>query len=229
MKTVLITLSLIVSNFLASAQSPKLERGKTYSIFRDLALYQVNSIGIDRSRTYNLCKNNRVEISQITATEYLVTIKSFKFIPPCVLEVDNAHTYGIAFKDLEEALVPQKLFIAFSAITVPFKYEFKSSKIYGGGTIGGGIGVRHINGLMLSLNGGYSRIPLNNLSSTTNPENVNEVGALTWGVTGGYAIGRFQGAVIWGNDLYNVNDQKQSKSWLSIAFGFNILKDPNEK
>jgi hypothetical protein len=76
--------------------------------------------------------------------------------------------------------------------------------------------------------GGYSRIALNNLNATTSRENIDQVDALTYGVALGTTIKKFQIALVLGSDRYNINDAKEHKNWLSIAFGFSILKDPQK-
>lgn len=114
-------------------------------------------------------------------------------------------------------------------LTVPFKFDTKSFKVFPAGEIGGVGGLRlnyNKKGGSIIIGGilGLSSIPLNDLNSS----NTNEIKTVS-GVTvgGGISINvakGFQFGIYYGNDFYNTDDTKYSKDWISFGFGYDFFR-----
>ena len=110
-------------------------------------------------------------------------------------------------------------------LTIPFKFDRQSFKVFPAGEVGG------VGGLKLSYNKtggsiiiGLSSIPLNDLNSNSSNE-IKTVSGVTLG--GGISINvakGFQFGVYYGNDFYNTDNTKYTKDWLSFGFGYDFFR-----
>jgi hypothetical protein len=114
-------------------------------------------------------------------------------------------------------------------LTIPFKFDRKSFKVFPAGEIGGVAGLKlsyNKTGGSIIIGGilGLSSIPLNDLNSN----NTNEIKTVS-GVTigGGISINvakGFQFGIYYGNDFYNTDNTKFSKDWISFGFGYDFFR-----
>jgi hypothetical protein len=111
----------------------ELVKGSTYKIFTQLNVNEYTAAGICDNNIYLICKNNKVKIQNIISDKYIIEVKTFWETPgECALTVVKAKTYCIA-KDLLEAAVPTPpISLSIGILTVPFKYEFNTQKVFGG-------------------------------------------------------------------------------------------------
>jgi len=113
-------------------------------------------------------------------------------------------------------------------LTIPFKFDRKSFKVFPAGEIGfvGGLKLSYNKTCNIIIGGilGLSSIPLNDLNSN----NTNEIKTVS-GVTvgGGISINvanGFQFGIYYGNDFYNTDNTKYSKDWISFGFGYDFFR-----
>ena len=233
-----------VHSFSQSEGSPvkEVKENRTYKLIGPLTLKKAENMTCTNN-TAKICGNNKVKVVSRTdqgdgtvlvklqaKTSFSTTDKSGTEI--CTSEVVEDGIYCIDEKTLVENIKIPDILPSIGILSVPFKFQTKDFKIYSSGNLGGFFGVQHrINWdpfgedsfIFIVGAAGYSNIPLNNVNASA-PDNVDDVGAFTYGVSGGLAIGRFQVMAIKGWDYYNVDNEKQNRSWISIGLGFGFLK-----
>ena len=195
------------------------------------------------SDTVTICADNKIKVVRIIdgtvrlspKTTYSKTSSDGTEI--CNTDANENMQYCILEEDLLPNIKIPEILPTYGMLSVPFKFQTKDFQIYSSGNLGGFFGIqKRLNWdpfgedsyWFLVGTAGYSLIPLNNVNST-DPENVEDVGALSYGISTGLAFGRFQVMFIKGWDKYNVNDSKQNRSWISVGLGFGFLKPPSKE
>ncbi len=181
-----------------------------------------------------ICKNATFEVVSVSATEDIVTIK-IKSGLICDDYAEDGSTYCVrkaVFATPPSVHVMDKKWTASlggGILTVPFKFDRKSFKVFPSGEIGA------VGGLKLNYNKtggniilagilGLSSIPLNDLNSSLANE-IKTVSGVTVG--GGLSINvakGFQFGIYYGVDFYNTDNTKYQKDWLSFGLGYDFFR-----
>jgi hypothetical protein len=120
--------------------------------------------------------------------------------------------------------------IGVGVLTVPFKFDPSTFKVYPSGEVGGIAGpkfcwVKSGLNIMIGMVLGLSTIPLNDLNAPS-VNQINTVGGITWG--GGFTLNLpktgLQFGFFYGADFYNTNNTKFQKNWLSFGIGYDFIK-----
>jgi len=239
MKKTLLFIAFLFSCYFLQAQTISITRGSTYKLENKILVHEwVNGIKCDTAKKMIICANNKIKISRILNDgTALIKAKTAYYHPGECDSIPNKFaTYCVDENILGNNVILPKVTPAVGILTVPFRYDFKTSKIFAGGQLGGYLGAqtriksnplgKDIYGF-IGVTGGYSRIPLNNINAS-DPENTDEVGALGYGGLAGITIGNFQAVFVLATDKYNLDDQKQSRSWISFGLGYAFIKPPSE-
>ena len=145
------------------------------------------------------------------------------------------------FTDGSVALTPKTIItqnwkggLTGGVLTIPFKFDSQNFKVFPAGEIGGfgGYKISNVkNGAPTFVIGailGLSSIPLNDLNSTKENE-IKSVSGITYGAgVSVYLTQGFQFGIYYGTDLFNTDNTKYKKEWLSFGFGYDFVKLYND-
>ncbi len=222
----------------------KVEKNASYKLNGPINVYKKDPDNNCTSDKFKICTNSKIKVTNKDSNGK-VTIRLKRKVSQytkdgtiiCKTEANTSDLYCIDEANLVPNIKVPEILPTFGILTVPFKFQTKDFQIFTSGNIGGFFGIqKRINWnpfgeasyLFLVGTAGYSRIPLNNVNTSVSPDNVDDVGAVTYGFSTGLAIGKFQVMLVKGWDNYNVNESKQNRSWISFGMGFGFLTPKSE-
>jgi hypothetical protein len=186
----------------------------------------------ETSKTHFICPNSKVVVKKVDKENIIISIKSGYFC-------DNVSTnfalegklYCIGRQEAEVVFENPKfqLKIDFGILAVPFKFENSSYKVYTGGVNGFfGTKINFAKHKEFQISpiafGGFSSIPLNNLTGTNSADIKTTMGlssglGLVLNLKQGFQVGLIKG---W--DFFNVENSQKTLSWISFSIGYQFLK-----
>lgn len=193
----------------------------------------VNGVCLDDSVS-SFCPND--EFSIINIKDGIVRVKKTGVGDYCPNYAVEDRIYCFAESILNDAAMcvlksdqkSVKLNGYLTALTVPFKFDPQTFKLFPSGQIGGFGGFQFTfkdRDLELGLGGilGASTIPLNDANSSEAGD-IKSVGGVTLG--GGFQVNIWRGfsfGAFYAWDLYNVDNTKYSRDWISFGIGYNFF------
>lgn len=235
-------LGLLVFTEISAQSGVNLGLGVKYIIISNITVNDYTG-GVRGAQTFDICPDNKIVIERFDGNDAIISLKKVinKVSPDgnklCSSTVQEDVTYCVAKSILERVIKLPKFYPSYGLFSVPFKFQAKDFQVFSSGNLGGHLGVqRRINWnplgdettIFIVGAAGYSRIPLNNVN-TSDPEKIDDVGAISYGISGGITFGRFQIMLVKGWDNFNLNSGKTKRNWISFGFGFGFMKPPEEK
>lgn len=218
------------------------QTGATYKLTTQLTFSTWNGQSCSTDHVL-ICSGNKVKVIRIIEGKAIIKAKTGRSVAAggivtCPNGSNKEGTYcidqGILGNNVEISdILPQ-----YGLMSVPFKYDLNSSRMYPGGQIGGLLGIqRRLNwktteSITWSIVGtaGYSRLALNNSDiQNVDASNTRFADAFTYGFATGISFNRFQFMIVKGWDQFSDNGKKSNINWLMVGFGFGFIKPPSEE
>jgi len=182
-----------------------------------------------------ICTNSRIRTLKLIGDSVKVKLKRRRSNDEtgCASTAKRGGSYIIDKTTLGNNINVPSVLPIYGFLTIPFKYEFTTSRMYPGGEIGGLLGAQKtLNwdpnrsmSIFLSGTAGYSRVALNNTNiQSIDPSNTTFADAFSYGIAGGLAIEGFQLMIVRGIDSFSVSGSQQQLNWLMIGFGYSFIK-----
>jgi hypothetical protein len=210
--------------------------GQIYRINAKMTVNGVdNSNNCSPANQFVVYAKSRIQIVNVAAdgTVKFILTQGYNGTDSNVARINHQFCIdGSALQGLINAILKPQLTLDYGLLAIPFKFQYKSSVVHPGGSLGGFIGGRIGNakrsdrGLSIVGFGGLSSIPQNNDVPTISASDIKVVPGVGVGAGAVFNVQSFQVGVLTGWDFYN-NDGKKRNSWLSFSIGFTFLK-PSE-
>jgi len=214
---------------------------------QDQATYKLSSVlttikkwdGSKGVKPYlKICKDSKIKILGLFGDSVHFEVKRYySYDGACTSDTNKDDSYVVDKATLEKNIYIPSVLPLIGVLTVPFKYEFPSSRLFPGGQIGFIAGVqRRINwdpktatSWFVGGTAGYSRIALNSTNIQTPQTATSFADAFSYGLAGGITINGFQIMLTRGVDKYSVDGNKQKLNWYMLGVGYAFIKPATEK
>lgn len=208
----------IVSNCIAQKQLEILQGSRFVSRSQFGGVQEVGS----PTSNFLMCKGVRFEItSPPSGGNAQILIKHIPKKCSTTNSVQRGIEYSIPVSRIASMRRPF-VGLAVGPLVVPAKIEPASGKIYAGGQLGLFVGPRlnfGNNGFIAFVgSAGFGNISVSNTTPSSPPQNTNSV--LGYYTAFGPIINVYHGfslGLIFGNDTFNINDERKSRSWISLG------------